>query len=41
MVNFVQRLRGEIKFSGIDELIEQIGRDIAKAREILAPHFNA
>ncbi|WP_319526027.1 bifunctional riboflavin kinase/FAD synthetase [uncultured Desulfosarcina sp.] len=41
MVNFVQRLRGEIKFSGIDELIEQIGRDIAKAREILAPHFKA
>jgi riboflavin kinase/FMN adenylyltransferase len=41
MVNFVQRLRGEIKFSGIDELIEQIDRDIAKAREILAPHFKA
>lgn len=39
MVNFVQRLRGEIKFSGIDALIEQIGRDIADAREILAPHF--
>ncbi|BBO72833.1 riboflavin biosynthesis protein [Desulfosarcina widdelii] len=39
MVNFVQRLRGEIKFSGIDELIEQIDRDIAKAREILAPHL--
>jgi riboflavin kinase/FMN adenylyltransferase len=41
MVNFVQRLRGEIKFSGLDELIEQIGRDIAMAREILAPHFKA
>ena len=41
MVNFVRRLRGEIKFSGIDELIEQIDRDIARAREILAPHFKA
>ena len=39
MVNFVQRLRDEIKFSGISELVEQIGRDIALAKEILAPHF--
>jgi riboflavin kinase/FMN adenylyltransferase len=39
MVNFVQRLRDEKKFSGIPELIEQIDRDIADAREILAPHF--
>jgi riboflavin kinase/FMN adenylyltransferase len=39
MVDFVHRLRGEIKFSGIDELIEQIDRDITEAREILAPHF--
>jgi riboflavin kinase/FMN adenylyltransferase len=39
MVNFVQRLRDEIKFSGIDELVQQIDRDIALAREILAPHF--
>lgn len=39
MVNFVQRLRDEKKFSGISELVEQIDRDIAKARIILAPHF--
>ena len=39
MVNFVQRLRDEKKFSGIPELIEQIDQDIANAREILAPHF--
>ena len=41
MVNFVQRLRDEIKFSGISELVEQIDRDIALAREILAPHFKS
>jgi riboflavin kinase/FMN adenylyltransferase len=39
MINFVQRLRDEIKFSGIPELVEQIDRDIAEARLILAPHF--
>jgi riboflavin kinase/FMN adenylyltransferase len=39
MVNFVQRLRDEKKFSGIAELVEQIKQDIADAREILAPHF--
>ena len=39
MVNFVERLRDEKKFSGIAELVDQIDRDIAKARQILAPHF--
>ena len=39
MVNFVQRLRDEIKFSGIDKLVKQIDLDITQAREILAPHF--
>ena len=39
MVNFVERLRDEVKFSGISELVEQIQRDIAMAKEILAPHF--
>ncbi len=33
-VNFIQRIRDEKKFAGIDELIEQIHRDIAAAREI-------
>jgi riboflavin kinase/FMN adenylyltransferase len=40
MVDFVQRLRDEKKFSGIPELIEQIDRDIADAREILSHHFS-
>ena len=35
----IQRLRDEIKFAGISELVEQIDRDIAAARLILAPHF--
>ncbi len=39
MVNFVQRLRDEIKFSSIDELVDQIQADIRQSREILAPHF--
>lgn len=39
MVNFVQRLRDEKKFAGIPDLIEQIDRDIADARKILARHF--
>lgn len=38
-VNFVRRLRDETKFSGISDLVAQIDRDIADAREILAPHF--
>ncbi|MGD8703175.1 MAG: riboflavin kinase, partial [Desulfosarcina sp.] len=39
MVNFVQRLRDEIKFSAIDELVAQIDKDITQAKQILAPHF--
>lgn len=35
-VNFVRRLRGERKFSGLEELKEQIGRDVAQGRTILA-----
>lgn len=34
-VRFIQKLREEIKFSGIEPLREQIGRDIAIARSIL------
>jgi riboflavin kinase / FMN adenylyltransferase len=40
MVNFVRRMREEIKFSDIAELIEQINRDIADARQLLAPYFS-
>ena len=35
-VNFIKRIRDEIKFSNIAELIDQIKRDIAAARNILA-----
>jgi len=35
-VNFISRLRDEKKFSGISELSEQIEKDVAHAREILA-----
>jgi riboflavin kinase/FMN adenylyltransferase len=35
-VNFVQRIRDEIKFSTISELSDQIKKDIVKAREILS-----
>ncbi len=38
-VNFIDRLRDEIKFSGIDELVARIHKDIADAREILRPYF--
>jgi riboflavin kinase/FMN adenylyltransferase len=35
-VHFVQRLRSEKKFSGLDELKEQITRDIALGKTILS-----
>ncbi|MEJ2286760.1 MAG: bifunctional riboflavin kinase/FAD synthetase [Desulfobacterales bacterium] len=35
-VNFIQRIRDEIKFSNISELIEQIKKDISAAREIFS-----
>ena len=35
-VNFIKRLRDEIKFSNISELIEQIKMDIAAAREFFS-----
>ena len=34
-VNFVKRLRGEIKFAGIEALKQQIGKDVESARRIL------
>jgi riboflavin kinase/FMN adenylyltransferase len=34
-VEFVARIRDEMKFSGVQELTEQIGRDVVKARELL------
>lgn len=40
-VNFVQRIRDELKFSTISDLSEQIKRDVIEAREILSKtvHF--
>ena len=35
-VAFVARLRGEVKFDGVEALIEQIGRDCEQARQILS-----
>jgi len=34
-VNFIQRIRDEIKFSSIDELSDQITKDVAFARRVL------
>lgn len=34
-VRFIQHLRDEVKFAGLDELKAQIGRDSARAREVL------
>jgi riboflavin kinase/FMN adenylyltransferase len=36
-VEFLRRLRGEQRFSGLPELVAQIQRDIAAARSLLAP----
>ena len=33
---FIDRLRDERRFSGPEELVEQIGKDVARAKEILA-----
>jgi riboflavin kinase/FMN adenylyltransferase len=40
-VNFVERIRDEIRFSGIEELSRQIRKDIEKARGILEPYTSS
>jgi riboflavin kinase/FMN adenylyltransferase len=35
-VELVRRLRGQRRFAHVDELVEQMGRDVARAREVLA-----
>lgn len=34
-IDFVERLRSELKFSGVEELVAAINKDIVKAREVL------
>jgi riboflavin kinase/FMN adenylyltransferase len=34
-LRFIERIRDERRFAGPDELVEQIGRDVEKARSIL------
>jgi riboflavin kinase/FMN adenylyltransferase len=36
-VSFVDRLRDELAFDSVDELVDQMGRDVATARQRLAP----
>jgi riboflavin kinase / FMN adenylyltransferase len=40
-LSFVERLRDEQRFSGVTELVEQIHRDIVRAREILPVSRNS
>lgn len=35
-IDFIEHLRGEMRFSGLDALVEQIHKDIARARQLLA-----
>ncbi len=35
-VEFIARLRGEVRFAGLDALVQQIHQDIAQAQEVLA-----
>ena len=39
-VFFIDRIRDELKFERPEKLVEQIQRDITRARTILAPHLN-
>jgi riboflavin kinase/FMN adenylyltransferase len=36
-VRFVERLRDELRFDTVDALVEQMGRDVDRARAVLAP----
>jgi riboflavin kinase/FMN adenylyltransferase len=36
-VRFVARLRDEVRFDSVEALVEQIGRDVDQARELLRP----
>ena len=34
-VEFVERLRGMVKFDSVEALVEQMGRDVEQARDLL------
>lgn len=38
-ISFIDRIRGEVKFEGPEKLVEQVKKDIDRAREILATYF--
>ncbi len=40
-VRFIDRLRDEVRFSGVEELVQQIRKDVEKARQILATREQA
>ena len=35
-LDFVARLRGQVRFDGVAELVEQMTRDVARTRELLS-----
>ena len=35
-LDFVERLRGMVRFDSVDALVEEMGRDVARTRELLA-----
>ena len=37
-VRFLRWIRGERRFSGVEELVEQIGRDVREARRLAGGH---
>ena len=34
-ISFVSRIRGMVKFDGVDALVEEMGRDVERTRELL------
>ena len=36
-IEFIKRLRGERRFPSVDDLLEQMGRDIDEARHLTSP----
>ncbi|RLP11066.1 bifunctional riboflavin kinase/FAD synthetase [Propionibacterium australiense] len=40
-VEFVKQLRGQMRFSGVDELVVQMRHDVAQTRQLLADSANA